>query len=437
MSKDMNTLHFLHHIRPLLMALVLFFASAFVLTSCHNDDDDDKLDNRTVLIYMAADNNLSAFVNSDMQQMFDGSLKVDKEKNNIIIFVDKPGEFPYFLEVSQGQHTMVKSCEVDMNTGSEQTLHMAMQWAVERYPAKSYGLVLWGHADGWITHDTRSETLSGDEQQQQMPTRSVPKRAYGVDNGSGKQWMDIPQMAASLASLPHLNFIFADCCAFQCVESAYELRNCADYIIASPAEIPGQGAPYDTVVPAMFSQADDFYKGIVDAYFAQKTGGFDVPLSVVKTAEMESLAQATRTTLLSFVPSMEGGGRYPSVDHIIYYYDHTQFDMQDFMMHYATTDQFVEWKKAFDNAVVYRKMATEWLANHVVYLRSNYSGGFKDFTVTEERYGGMGMYVPQEASSVNIFDYPPMKLTFSIDALNTNIRKMQWYADAGLAEVGW
>ncbi len=425
----MKTLRFVHYISLSLRTLVIFVSSALLFTSCHHDGGG--CGDRTVLIYLASDNNLSTYVNNDMQQMFDGSLKVDKDKNNIIIFVDKPGENPYILEVRQGKHTMVKSYEVDMNTGSEATLRMALQWTVEHYPANSYGLVLWGHADGWILHDTRSDVP------QQLSAPRAPRRAYGVDRGSGMQWIDIPELAASLASFPRLKFIFADCCAFQCVESAYELRNCAEYIIGSPAEIPGQGAPYDTVLPALFSQADDFYKGIVDAYYAQKTNGFSLPLSVVKTDELETLAQATRTMLLSFVPTMEGGGRYPDVDSIIYYYDHTQFDMQDFMLRYSSSDQYAEWKRAFDSAVVYRKMATAWLANHVVYQKSYYGGGFKDFTVTEERFGGLGMYVPQQASSVSSIDYPPVNLAFSIDGLNTSIRKMQWYTAAGLAEVGW
>ena len=38
------------------------------------------------------------------------------------------------------------------------------------------------------------------------------------------------------------------------------MRNVTDYIIASPAEIPNVGAPYDKVVPDMFDTSDDFYK---------------------------------------------------------------------------------------------------------------------------------------------------------------------------------
>jgi len=47
------------------------------------------------------------------------------------------------------------------------------------------------------------------------------------------------------------------------------------------------------------------------------------------------------------------------------------------------------------------------------------------------------MFVPQDASTITATEYQPNRLTFSIEALNTNIRKMQWYNAAGLNEVGW
>ena len=39
----------------------------------------------------------------------------------------------------------------------------------------------------------------------------------------------------------------------QSVEVVYQLRNRADYFIGSPTEIPGPGAPYEVVVPALFA----------------------------------------------------------------------------------------------------------------------------------------------------------------------------------------
>lgn len=412
----MPSLHFVT------MKLFGYFIAAVLLFSACCKDDDKVEPELSVLVYIAGDNNLSEFVATDLDEIITGSVNLSPEKNHLVAFVDKRNSTPYIMEIAQGEQTIVKTFDEEINSGSKDALNMAMRWMVDNYPAKNYGLVLWGHADGWIIKGSRSID---------------PTRAYGVDKTAGNSWIDIPQMAQTLSSIPKLKFIFADCCCFQCVESAYELRACADYIIASPAEIPGEGAPYDKVIPALFNHADNFYEGVVNAYYSQHSGGYSLPLSVVKTSELENLAQATKVTLATFVPSLENGGRYPAVDNLIYYYDHTQFDMQDFMLRYANVDQYAEWKRAFDKAVIYKKMAPVWMANHVRYKGYTDHNSFMDFTVTEERYGGLGMYVPQQASSITAPEYQPSRLTFSIDKLNTSIQKMQWYSAAGLNEIGW
>ena len=78
--------------------------------------------------------------------------------------------------------------------------------------------------------------------------------------------------------------------------------------------------------------------------------------------------------------------------------------------------------KADNAAVAYKKFAYPWRANHVT------SG---DFTASEERYGGVSMYVPMDASkySSDIRDV--------IAIQNKNIHKMAWYQAAGLADLGW
>ena len=237
--------------------------------------------------------------------------------------------------------------------------------------------------------------------------------------------MNIPDMAKALAVVPKLEFIFADCCDFQSVESAYELRDVTNYIMASPAEIPGEGAPYSTLVPTMFSKSETFYQQMADAYYAQVMYGWRVPLSVIRTSAMEALAAATKKALASFVPSLPDS-RYPDVNGLIYYFDKTLIDMNDFMMRHAATDEYEAWKQVFDKAdnaaVAYKKFAYPWQANHVT---------FGDFTASEERYGGVSMYVPMDASkySSDIRDV--------IAIQNKNIHKMAWYQAAGLADLGW
>ena len=381
-------------------------AAALLLTACHKDKKEEPKQPATqsVLVYIAGDNNLFDFVMDDVKQMMEGSQQLAKDCN-LLLFVDQKGKLPYFMKVENGDTVRIETLKEEVKTSNAETLKMAINWMTENYEAKNYGLVLWGHADGWLIWKKEL---------------SRPRQSYGQD---GTEWMNIPDMARALSTQPHLRFIFADCCCFQCVESAYELRNVTDYLIASAAEIPGEGAPYQTVIPALFSQRDDFYQLAADAYYQQVSYSFQEPIAVVKTSEMQNLADATRTALGQCPVNLETDG-YPDVEGLIYYFDQSLFDMQDFMLRFASDNVYKEWKRTFDLAVPYKTMTTVWMANHVSYLDRSETL-FRDFDVTAERYGGVSMFVPQNKSS-----------KFYIQQ-NQRIKEMQWYSAAGLSGLGW
>ena len=380
-----------------------------VLCACHHDDPKPERAGRVVLVYMAAENNLNVQTFGDLSEMMVGSEQISKN-DKLLVFVDKTNLNPYILKVENGDTVRMKTYKENLVTGDPETLRIALQWMMDKYQADSYALVLWGHADGW--------TIKNEESQ----IKQSPRRAYGVDTAQGEQWMDITDMAKVLADFPHLTYIFADCCAFLSIESAYELRNVTDYIIASPAEIPAEGAPYHLVVPALFSREDNFYEQIADAYFMQTTNdGYKEPISVVKTneGELENLALATKNVLYSFV-SRQPQNSYLNVSGLIYYYSRTLFDMNDFIMRYASEDEYKAWKQVFDEAVIYKTFATKWRANYVKW---------SDFKVTEERYGGVNMYVPQDPATIikNIRAQQQAK----------TISRTQWYEAAGYEALGW
>ena len=373
--------------------IITIIAGFLLFAACSHDDQEDTDDHvdRAVLVYMAGDNDLSSYINYDIKEMMAGSRELDKHQK-LVLFVDKRGQRSYLLEVAKGDTTRLQTFGSDLKSSDASVLQMAMEQVMQRYPCNSYGLVLWGHADGWIYKDNEQAAQA--------------RRAYGLTTSGGKTWMNIPDMAKALAVVPKLEFIFADCCA-------------------SPAEIPGEGAPYSTLVPTMFSKSETFYQQMADAYYAQVMYGWRVPLSVIRTSAMEALAAATKKALASFVPSLPDS-RYPDVNGLIYYFDKTLIDMNDFMMRHAATDEYEAWKLVFDKAdnaaVAYKKFAYPWQANHVT---------FGDFTASEERYGGVSMYVPMDASkySSDIRDV--------IAIQNKNIHKMAWYQAAGLADLGW
>lgn len=400
------------------------------LCSCGDDENTSQLPSepaeaeRTVIVYMAAENNLSSYTTEDINEMVEASESLP-ENVNLVAFVDKSDKStpPYVLNIKAGSKTVDDNyiCTEDFYASDPEKMYEVLSWIMSQYPAKSYGLVLWGHAGGWLIE---KDTIAYDHD-----TEAVMRRAYGVDTGSdlatgsGLKWINIPSLAKVLERLPEkFKFIFADCCNFQTVETAYELRNVAEYIIASPAETPVVGAPYDKIVPYMFSDADDFYKGIVDDYNSMVVNGkCRVPLSVIRTSEMENLAQSSREIMYVLADA----GDLSDTDNLIYYrgyyrrgygYVKVMLDMNDVIMrNVGDTGLYQRWKAAFDRAVIYKAMSKEWLTDGFVSF---------DFDVTEERYGGVSVFIPQDIYDIYYdeqgYDY------------NRTIRQMQWYYAAGV-----
>lgn len=398
--------------------LLIGLLAVATLVGCHKDDpEDEPIAERTVLIYMAAQNNLSywplsgsRFANDDLNEIKQAIKKIGD--NNLVIYVDKAKDpnakyddhIPYLLHYRNGELKDSISMDSTALACDPVTFKTVVKKAFTDYPANDYGLVLWGHATGWLI---RSDTIV---------SYQARNRAYGgtmkneSNQSSGELWMNIPTLAKTLKALPHLKFIFADCCNMMCAECAYELKDVTDYFIGSAAEIPGAGAPYNTVVPAMMEK-ETFYQSICDIYAASYSNR--VPLAVVKSSEMASLAAATRTVLQT-MKAADQLDQYPDMSNLIYYLDNNLYDIHHFIKTYASEAEYNSWKQAFDKAVIYKKYAQKWETMGHVY--------FGTFDMTEENFGGMSMFVPKWTLQKTDNEY---------------IKKMGWYYAAGYESVGW
>ena len=421
----MTTKKFL--VKMMLMS-ILTVATMMSFTACSSDDEvlnevNENLQlnasrhaaaERTVLVYMAGKNNLSKSLQTNLEQMKVGSKHIGN--NTLLVFVrrDIQGEKPWLARISNGEVTDSVSLE-DMGIGTSNMqacnpdlMEQVIRYAFDHYPANDYGLVLGGHSTGWLIGQEPNET-----------------RAFGVDNGDGyaysnnnKRWINVPTMARVLERVPHLKFIFADCCNFMCLETMYELRNVTDYIIGSPAEIPGEGAPYEQIIPALYEK-NTFCTSIIDLYYNVQNG--NLPLSAVKTSAMDQLASATRYAL-DKVQAMTGNG-YADTQGLIHYgYSASSiqfhqeynlfYDAGDFFRSQLSESDYQQWKQALDEVVVEKRFAKQWRT--CMTWRYIYS----DFEMTEEKYHGVSMYIPQDANTEYGKYYAQN---------NEDIKQLKWY----------
>ena len=385
----------------------------FTLTSlyaCHHDDSNEQEQEhkarRTVLVYMAAENNLASFATSDLNEMQTGSKSLTDDQN-LIVYVDKANSMnaPFIARVKNG--VLTDSVFMPEGLAADPTvLESVIRYTRQHFPARSYGLVLWGHASGWIVSNSDSISLA-------------QSRAYGGSTGdntstsSGRYWMNIVPMAKAISNgmeNEKLKFVFGDCCNFVCIETAYELRNATEYVLGSSAEIPDAGAPFDVVVPDLFKEDDRFYEDVLNHYYNHyvtaykdqphtyyniKSGdlaGYSVPLAAVKTDELPNLASATARILGTIADKVNVPGSLDLTGVTYYGYISGRkhaYDMKAVLERNAAASDYQVWVSSYDKAVPFGLHSQKWMTNSSLLALD-----MDDFDADQEQWGLVSMFFP-------------------------------------------
>jgi len=393
---------------------IIILYSMFLVASCHDEVVTPPVDpapqpraevERTVIVYMAADNTLSDAVRGDTTEMAKGKSMIPDD-TNFILFLDDRQNKPAIYELSRERGMQLWKQYGEELCSTDSPTMLAVLREIESYfPARHYGITFWSHATGWA------------------PERKSSRRnTFGQDKdpSSGTQEMEIPALRDVLAQLPRFDYIFFDACFMQCIEVAYELRNATDYMIGSPAEIPGPGAPYDKIMEAL-CRGD--VQGIVQGYAASYPYGVypGVLLSCINCSKLDGLAQATGRFL---TPLYMGRSERSTIGFQLYCTTFEKytfcFDMRTTMYSLLSDEDYAAWQTAFDEAVPVSlrllPSTNRWFANHV---------SPRDLAVVAkpEHYGGVSMFVPLNR--------------YNSCGWNEDFQKTAWYAATGWQATGW
>lgn len=354
-----------------------FYTLIFMLLlACNRDKDKESEDTipafRTVIVYMAADNDLSSDALADIEEMKAGYAEAGV---NLIVFADLDGEAPKIMKIGKNSAATVHTYP-EFNSAEATQVQKTLNDIVDMYPAESYGLVLWSHATSWLPAGVRL-------------------KSFGED--SGKQ-MNISELAAALPV--HFDFILFDACLMGAVEVAYELKEKADWLIASSAETIYEGFPYDEIVPEMLKSNINL-QGIAQIYFDwydELDGDFrSATVSLVNLREMENLAKCTKQLLAAATFDISTFDRL-TVQRLDVYSEQYAFDFMDFI------------EKLCPEAD--RSALEAQLAKTVAY-RANTPSFIEMFDI--DTYCGLSCYIPHpERNDLNEF-----------------YRTLKWYVDGG------
>jgi hypothetical protein len=186
----------------------------------------------TILVYMAADNNLEPFALQDLTEMASNGSTANA---HIVVQIDRSAGYVTspvlnLPDFSGAKRLLVHkdSLEVvqdlgDVDSGNPGALSQFVSWGVSRYPADRTALILWDHGGGW--------------------------NGYGVDESAGTiikapALRDAIAEGLSAGHLPRLSLVVFDACMMATFEIASMVRPYAEYLLASEETIPGHGLDY-------------------------------------------------------------------------------------------------------------------------------------------------------------------------------------------------
>lgn len=260
----------------------------------------------TVMVYLAADNNLDPFAVGDIEEMEQvGS----SDQLRIVVLVDRAD---YDSEWSTARRALVQHAPApgvqsltpsdtctdlgEIDTGAPETLRGFVTWAAATYPARRYALILWNHGGGWRALDDLTTGAARGGYPRGLAWVPTPQSRYVCsDDDSGNKICTRHVREALEATGVRFDLIAYDACVMGMVEVAYEMRGLTDYTVASQQNIPGEGFSYTpflsrlNAAPSMDAAA--LGAAIIEAYDATYSDEPDCTLALVQSSALGGLVE--------------------------------------------------------------------------------------------------------------------------------------------------
>lgn len=359
----------------------ILLSFCMILVSCEKSDPVEPDPNRTVLVYMAADNSLSSDSDANIEQMLEG---MKNKAGRLVIYLDPAYDVPHLMTIKGGKNPVVDTLETypEENSASVEVLSRVIGDTRRLFSSQSYGLILWSHGMGWLPESYKFNNYRSFKVERRTPLRT---KYFGEDrrpgNASGTSYIDIKQLSGAITG--KFDFILFDACFMSSIEVLYELRERADYFIASPAEIISDGFPYEQICPYLWGDVEDMKKICISFFNYYNThpdptnaGWQSATVALVKSDELEGLMASARDALKGRT-DFQGLNvwRYP----LSYYtLPNVFYDLGDYINAVADDSGKAAFQKQLNKAVIYKAATPK----------------FFGATIPADKYSGLSTYIP-------------------------------------------
>lgn len=262
----------------------------------------------TVMVYMAADNDLEEYA---IQNVNDMERVGSSSQVSVVAQIDRSSGYDtsngdwsttrrYYI--THDSDTRIVNSTMISDLGKQdmadpRTLSDFIAWATTAYPADHYLLVLWDHGRGW-----RTRALT--------QTHRVVRSMF-IDDSSGHE-MSLNSMAGALRAGPKLDIVLFDACLMGMVEVADALKDSSDIMVASEDNVPAGGQDYTGLISTLTGNPDiapaALATTVVNQYAAHYAGDYGGPITLSaldlhKIGQVVSASDQLASAVLAGLPA--------------------------------------------------------------------------------------------------------------------------------------
>ena len=352
-----------------LLSALMVLSLPFAMTSCHDDDYDDgtsTIKNRTLLMYMpwSGDKNaLTSYFWVNISDMKKACANYGTDDVQVVVFISTSGTEGYMFNISDYQghdntslasYRRISAPQLTSSDGIAAILSSMMAMA----PARNYAMTIGCHGMGWLpvasSATTKKAAGAGGEfvpyWHNAVPGAPMTRFFGGT---SAKYQTETSTLAEAIGLTgTKMDFILFDDCYMSSIEAAYDLRHVADFIIACPTEVMGDGMPYAKIGRYLLGTPDydAVCKGFVSHY---SSGSYPFgTIGVTDCGELDSLASIMREINSSYTFDTATRGNIQRMDGytpVIFY------DYGDYVAHLCGDSALLaKFNAQLDRAVPYK-----------------------------------------------------------------------------------
>ena len=276
---------------------LLLLTLAFFTFACEKGDDAPAPTptpdvDRTVLVYLASDNNLYRFA---LQNLNDMKSAMEGLDGNLLVYIDEANGTSRLSKIESDETERVIETYGKENSASAAVLRRVVARVLTLYP----------------------------------------------------------DLVAALPDDLTFDFILFDACFMGGVEVLYEMRHAAHYLIASPAEILGSGFPYDRIIPLIFSerlQLEEVCRQFMAYYRAQSGYNRSGSITLIRADQLDGLAAAARDVWSAGNLADVSAGEVQPFERM---HTHKFFDLADYYSRLVPVPQYTDFDEQLSRTVLF------------------------------------------------------------------------------------